>query len=65
MITVNGRSFPWEEGLTVRKLLDKKNYTFAMIVVKINGRHIPPDEYETALINDGDDVQVIHMITGG
>ncbi|MBM7854745.1 sulfur carrier protein [Desulfohalotomaculum tongense] len=65
MIKVNGREFPWEEGLTVKKLLQKKNYTFPSIVVKINDRTIAEDEYADALIEDGDDVKVIHLITGG
>ncbi|MBO8137860.1 MAG: sulfur carrier protein ThiS [Desulfotomaculum sp.] len=65
MIKVNGRDFPWEEGLTVKKLLEKKNYTFPSIVIKINGRTIPEDQWDKTIINDGDDVKAIHLITGG
>ena len=65
MIKVNGRSFEWEEGLTVAKLLQKKNYTFPSIVVQINGKFIPPSQYASALINDGDDVKAIHLTSGG
>lgn len=65
MIKVNGRDFQWEEGLTVQEMINKKNYTFPSIVVKINGKFIHPEEYETTIINDGDDVQAIHLITGG
>lgn len=65
MIKVNGRNFEWENGLTVAKLLVKKNYTFPSIVVQINGKYIPPSQYETAIINDKDDVKVIHLTSGG
>ncbi|HHV46635.1 MAG TPA: sulfur carrier protein ThiS [Tissierellia bacterium] len=65
MITVNGREFPYEEGLTVANLLQKKGYTFKMITVKINGNVIKKDEYETTLIRDGDNVQVLHHVAGG
>ncbi|WP_027365464.1 sulfur carrier protein ThiS [Desulfotruncus alcoholivorax] len=65
MIKVNGRNFEWEKNLTVTKLLQKKNYTFPSIVVQINGKFIPQAQYETALINDGDDVKVIHLTSGG
>lgn len=65
MITVNGREFPYEEGLTVTKLLEKKKYTFKMITVKINGNVIKKDEYETTLIHDGDNVLVLHHVAGG
>lgn len=65
MITVNGREFPYEEGLTVANLLQKKGYTFKMITVKINGSVIKKDEYETTPIHDGDNVQVLHHVAGG
>lgn len=62
---VNGREFHYEEGLTVANLLQKKGYTFRMITVKINGNVIKKDEYETTLINDGDNVQILHHVAGG
>jgi len=67
MIKVNGFDFPWEEGLTVRKLLDKKGYTFHehLIVVKINNVIVPDEEFATTLINDGDEVQALHIFGGG
>lgn len=65
MITVNGKEFPWEEALSVKQLLDKKGYTFPLLVVKINGKSIPKSEYDLTLVHDGDHVQVIHLISGG
>lgn len=67
MIKVNGFDFPWEEGLTVTKLLEKKGYTFNanLIVVRINNETISEEEYDTTLINDGDEVQALHIFGGG
>ena len=65
MITVNGEGHPWHGGLTVRQLLKEKNYIFPMIIVKINDRFIPRTGYDGAAIADGDDVWVIHLISGG
>ncbi|WP_457557454.1 sulfur carrier protein ThiS [Candidatus Harpocratesius sp.] len=65
MIQVNNRDFEWFEGLTVKKLLELKRYTFPEIVVKINNIYIPPEEYEKTLIEDGDDVLALHMFGGG
>jgi sulfur carrier protein len=65
MITVNGRDFPWEEGLTVEKLLQKKGYTFPAIVVIINGNSVPEAEFHKTKIWDGDEVKAIHLIAGG
>ena len=50
---------------TVNELLRMKNFTFKMLIIKINGRLIKKEEYETTLISDGDDVNVLHLISGG
>ena len=53
------------ETLTVNELLKVKNFTFKMLVIKINGTLIKKTEYETALIHEGDEVHVLHLISGG
>jgi sulfur carrier protein len=65
MIKVNGRDKEWEEKLTVSLLLEKCKYTFPLIMVKVNGKYIPKQEYKDTAIMDGDDVQIIHSIAGG
>lgn len=52
-------------SITVSELLAIKRFTFKMLVVKVNGKLIKKDEYTSAIINNGDDVQVIHLISGG
>jgi len=52
-------------AITVNELLAIKRFTFKMLIVKVNGRLVRKDEYSTATIKDGDDVQVIHLISGG
>ncbi len=53
------------EGITVSELLKIKNFTFRMLVVKINGNLVKKGDYETAVISEGDDVVVLHLISGG
>ena len=53
------------ERMTVRELLAAKNYTFRMLVVKINDKLVPKDDYDHAVITDGDHVMVLHLISGG
>jgi len=65
MIKVNGKELPWTEGLTVRQVLLQKGYTFPLLAVKLNGKSVPKDKYETTPVQDGDQVQVIHLISGG
>jgi len=65
-IILNNRPESFEqEVLTVNELLKIKNFTFKMLVIKINGKLVKKDRYETATIQDGDNVAVIHLISGG
>lgn len=65
MIKVNTREHPWHDDLTVQRLLDEKTYTFKQLVVKVNDIFIPEEKYQSFLINDGDNVMVIHLMAGG
>lgn len=51
--------------MTVRSLLDEKVFTFRHIIVRVDGEYVPEEEYETQLIQDGDDVIVLHLMAGG
>ncbi len=53
------------EDLTVSELLARKKFTFKMLVVKINGVLVRKADYEVTRISDGDDVHVLHLISGG
>lgn len=64
MITVNGRNVYDFEGKTVAEII-KSNYPYAKIYVKLNGRHIEPDEYPDLVLAPGDQLQVIHLMAGG
>lgn len=64
-ITVNGHLIDWQDGMTVRDVLKVMNYTFRMLVVKIDGKLIKRDEYDTATVPAGAEVLVIHLISGG
>ena len=53
------------DTITVRELLTVKNFTFKMLVIKINGMLIKKSDYETTVIREGDEVVVLHLISGG
>ncbi len=66
MIRVNKRTeVAWEDGMTVSDLLDRLNYTYPLIIVKVNGELVPREAYDNRAIPDGADVRVIHLIAGG
>jgi thiamine biosynthesis protein ThiS len=65
-ITLNNR--PEEsskEELTVQELIEVKNFTFKLLITKINGKLVKKDERASTPIQDGDKVDVIHLISGG
>lgn len=65
-IILNNRPEAFEhEKLSVTELLGIKNFTFRMIIVKINGELIKKPQYPDTYVNDGDDVMVLHMMSGG
>jgi sulfur carrier protein len=64
-ITVNGNTVEWEEGLTIAALLVKMNFTFRMLVIKMNGTLIKKDLYDTTIVPTGAEVAIIHLISGG
>jgi sulfur carrier protein len=53
------------DSLTVSGLLKARNFTFRMLVIKINGKLIHKEDYDHARVSDGDDVMVLHLISGG
>ncbi|MCF7793736.1 MAG: sulfur carrier protein ThiS [Candidatus Cloacimonetes bacterium] len=64
-ITVNGNEVDWLEGMTITDVLQKMNYTFKMLVIKVNGELVRKKDYDSTTIPAGADVKVIHLISGG
>ena len=65
-ITLNNRiEIIDKEFLTVSELLKERNYSFKMLIVKINGKLIKKDAYEFAEIKDNDNITVLHLVSGG
>lgn len=54
-----------QERITVNELLKLKKFSFKMLVVKINGQLVKKNEYNETFVSDGDDVMVLHLISGG
>ncbi|KAF5059288.1 hypothetical protein SDC9_93912 [bioreactor metagenome] len=65
MIKVNNRDFQWEQGMTVEDIMKIKKFSWPKIIVKINGQHVDEEDYKTTIVNDGDDVQMLHLLAGG
>ncbi|MFC2114156.1 sulfur carrier protein ThiS [Bacteroidota bacterium] len=65
-ISLNNRPEKIDKAaLTVQELIDYKNFTFKMLVVKVNGQLVRKENYAHVEIQDGDAVAILHMISGG
>jgi sulfur carrier protein len=53
------------ENISITDLLALKKFTFKMLIIKINGQLVKQENYSTTYIKDGDDVMVLHLISGG
>ncbi|MCK9269297.1 MAG: sulfur carrier protein ThiS [Bacteroidales bacterium] len=54
-----------EQRLTFEELIKKKNFTFRLLVTKLNGKLVRKEHRHTTEIKDGDNVTVLHLISGG
>jgi len=65
-ITLNNRPKEFiKDEITVSEMLNIKRFTYKMRIVKINGKLIKRDEYDNAIIRDGDNVQMLYLMSGG
>jgi len=65
-ITLNNRPESFDhDKLTVSEILALKKFTFRMLVIKVNGNLIKKNKYAHAEVVDGDNIQILHMISGG
>jgi len=51
--------------LTVNEMLEIKRFSFRMRVIKINGVLIPRGMYDTTNIREGDNIQMLYLMSGG
>jgi len=53
------------DTISVNEMLYIKKFSFKMRIVKINGKLIPKEKYDSTIIFDGDDVQMLYLMSGG
>jgi sulfur carrier protein len=65
IILNNTKEIIQEDNITIADLIRIKNFTFRLLVTKINGQLVKKDERDKVFIKEGDDVTVLHLISGG
>ncbi len=65
-ILLNNREEEFEgDVMTVSQMLELKKFSFRMRIIKINGELIPKEKYDSAEMEDGDNVQMLYLMSGG
>jgi len=65
-ILLNNRAEKFVEvTLSVSDMLLLKKFSFKMRIIKINGALVSKENYDTTFIHEGDDVQMIYLMSGG
>jgi thiamine biosynthesis protein ThiS len=65
-IILNNKSEVFEaESLSIAEIITRKNFTFKLLVTKLNDRLVKKDERATTYAKNGDNVLVLHLISGG
>ena len=65
-ITLNNNLEKFDaDSLCISELLKVKNFTFRMLVIKVNDVFVKRENYDSVFVKNGDNVSVLHLISGG
>ena len=65
-IMLNNRIEIFEgDTFSVSQIMDIKSFKFRMLVVRLNDLLVKKDEYQSTMVKDGDDLKIIHLVSGG
>jgi sulfur carrier protein len=65
-IRLNGEPTDFNgDAMSVRDMLAAKNWSFPLIVVRVNGVLAARGDWDRVLVRDGDDVDALHLVSGG
>ncbi|MEC9346820.1 MAG: sulfur carrier protein ThiS [Pseudomonadota bacterium] len=64
-ITVNGKERTFDDGLTVQDLVTRLRFDSRKIAVELNLEIVAKSAYARTVIEDGDQIEIVHFIGGG
>ena len=64
MVRINGEQMN-VAGTTISKFLQEAGYNMERIVVEKNMEIVPKANYDSILLEDGDEVEVVSFVGGG
>ena len=65
-ILLNNREEEFKtDVLSIGKMIELKKFSFRMRIIKVNGVLIPREKYDSTFIQDGDNVLMLYLMSGG
>ncbi len=65
LLTINGKTHPHIEGMTITTLLAELIGESVTVVVEVNGAIVPYEKFEETALHAGDNLEVVHFVGGG
>ncbi len=63
-LTINGKTEA-ADFTTMGALLNSRDLDASRMVVELNGKILPKDDYATVKLSDGDVVEIVQFVAGG
>jgi thiamine biosynthesis protein ThiS len=54
-----------QDQISVADLIRIKNFTFRLIITRVNGQLVKKEDRDKVWIKEGDDVTILHLVSGG
>lgn len=65
-ITLNNNNEEFNaDQLSVSEIMEIKKFTFKLLVVKLNDKLVSKEKYKETLVKNGDNLVILHLISGG
>ena len=65
-ILLNNRQEQFDaDNLTIAEIMKQKSFHFKLLIVKLNGTLINKQEYASTFVREGDNLMIIHLVSGG
>lgn len=64
-LLLNGQPHDCTAPCSIAKLLESAGYAQRRVAVEVNRRIVPRSAHASHLLNDGDQVEIVHAIGGG
>lgn len=64
-VTINGDQMSFEKAMSVNALMQELGLTEGRVALEKNREIVPRSTFDEVLVNDGDEMEIVHFIGGG